>query len=195
MPGPSTSGCWPSPAPAVIPLTHIGSCPSKFGAAYCAERCLFNPRAVIAIGDHVYWDQRTELYNRGEEWGRKTRKIYETVGWLELAQPVLGTQNEASLKAAVWPQIGQLYGTMLRSTPSYFVSDDHDYFENDDADERMVTFPPDHYQLELARLTRLWYLPEFLPDRAGHSPYREPAPVIGLPASPKLLAHYDMAVW
>ena len=26
----------------------------------------FNPRAVIAIGDHVYWDQRTELYNRGE---------------------------------------------------------------------------------------------------------------------------------
>ena len=29
----------------------------------------------------------------------------------------------------------------------------------------MVTFPPDHYQLEFARFTRLWYLPEFLPDR------------------------------
>ena len=26
----------------------------------------FNPRAVIVIGDHVYWDQRAELYNRGE---------------------------------------------------------------------------------------------------------------------------------
>ena len=39
MPDPSTSGYWPSPAPAVIPLIHIGSCPSKFGAAYCAERC------------------------------------------------------------------------------------------------------------------------------------------------------------
>ena len=116
----------------------------------------FNPRAVIAIGDHVYWDQRTELYNRGEEWGRKTREIYESVGWLELTQPVLGTQNEASLKAAVGPQIAQLYDTMLRSTPSYFFSDDHNYFENDDADERMITFPPDHYQLELARLTRLW---------------------------------------
>ena len=124
----------------------------------------FNPRAVIAIGDHVYWDQRTELYNRGEKWGRKTRELYESVGWLDLAQPVLGTSNEASLKAAVGPQIGQLYGTLLRSTPSYFVSDDHDYFENDDADDRMVTFPPDHYQLEFARLTRLWYLPEFLPD-------------------------------
>ena len=126
----------------------------------------FNPRAVIAIGDHVYWDQRTELYNRGEEWGRKTRELYERIGWLDLAQPVLGTPNEKSLKAAVGPQIGQLYGTLLRSTPSYFVSDDHDYFENDDADERMVTFPPDHYQVEFARFTRLWYLPEFLPDRS-----------------------------
>ena len=68
----------------------------------------FNPRAVIAIGDHVYWDQRTELYNRGAEWGRKTREIYERVGWLDLAQPLLGTVNETSLKAAVGPQIGQL---------------------------------------------------------------------------------------
>ena len=29
----------------------------------------------------------------------------------------------------------------------------------------MVTFPPDHYQLEFARFTRLWHPPEFLPDR------------------------------
>jgi len=68
----------------------------------------FNPRAVIAIGDHVYWDQRTELYNRGEEWGRKTREIYERVGWLDIEKPILGTQNETSLKAAAGPQIGQL---------------------------------------------------------------------------------------
>ena len=31
----------------------------------------FNPRAVIAIGDHVYWDRRTAFCNRGEECGRK----------------------------------------------------------------------------------------------------------------------------
>ncbi len=124
----------------------------------------FQPQAVIAVGDHIYWDQRTELENRSEEYGRRQKAFYEQVGWLDRGLPALGTRNEISLKAAVGPQISQLYGTLLRSTPSYFVSDDHDYFENDDADPRMVTFPPDHYQLEFARFTRNAYLPEFLPD-------------------------------
>jgi len=127
----------------------------------------FSPQAVIAIGDHIYYDQRTELENRGEEYGRRQREFYEQVGWLDRAKPALGTSNEVSLKAAVGPQIGQLYGTLLRSTPSFFVSDDHDYFENDDADANMVTFPPDHYQLDFARYCRNLFLPEFLPD-----PYR-----------------------
>ena len=124
----------------------------------------FRPRALIAIGDHVYWDQRTVLYNRGEERGRRSREFYERIGWLDLTLPALGTSNETSLKAAVGPQIAELYGVMLRSTPSYFVSDDHDYYENDDADPQMVTLPPDRYQVEFARFTRNAYLPEFLPD-------------------------------
>ncbi|MEE2777437.1 MAG: hypothetical protein VYE73_11840 [Acidobacteriota bacterium] len=124
----------------------------------------FGPRAAIAIGDHIYWDQRTSLENRGEEAGRRTRAFYEEVGWLDRSMPALGTRNETSLKAAAGPQIAGLYGTLLRSTPSYFVSDDHDYYENDDADPRMVTLPPDRYQLEFARFTRNAYLPEFLPD-------------------------------
>ena len=124
----------------------------------------FRPRALIAIGDHVYWDQRTVLYNRGEERGRRSREFYERVGWLDLSLPALGTSNETSLKAAVGPQIADLYGVMLRSTPSYFVSDDHDYYENDDADPRMVTLPPDRYQVDFARFTRNAFLPEFLPD-------------------------------
>ena len=132
----------------------------------------FGPRAVIAIGDHIYWDQRTELFNRGEENAARVTAFYESVGWLDRALPALGTRNEQSLKAAVGPQIGELYGTLLRSTPSFFVSDDHDYFENDDADENMVTFPPDHYQLEFARFSRHAFLPEFLPDR--HRPVAMP---------------------
>ena len=124
----------------------------------------FRPRALIAIGDHVYWDQRTVLYNRGEERGRRSREFYERIGWLDLSLPALGTSNEISLKAAVGPQIADLYGVMLRSTPSYFVSDDHDYYENDDADPRMVTLPPDRYQVDFARFTRNAFLPEFLPD-------------------------------
>ena len=125
----------------------------------------FRPRASFAIGDHIYWDQRTSLENRTEERERATKAFYEEVGWLDRTMPVFGTRNETSIKAAVGPQISQLYGVMLRSTPSYFVSDDHDYYENDDADPNMVTFPPDHYQLDFARFTRNAYLPEFLPDR------------------------------
>ena len=124
----------------------------------------FRPRALIAIGDHIYWDQRTVLYNRGEERGRRSREFYERIGWLDLSLPALGTSNETSIKAAVGPQIAELYGVMLRSTPSYFVSDDHDYYENDDADPQMVTLPPDRYQVEFARFTRNAFLPEFLPD-------------------------------
>ncbi len=124
----------------------------------------FRPRALIAIGDHIYWDQRTVLYNRSEERGRRSREFYERIGWLDLSLPVLGTSNETSIKAAVGPQIAELYGVMLRSTPSYFVSDDHDYYENDDADPQMVTLPPDRYQVEFARFTRNAFLPEFLPD-------------------------------
>ena len=96
----------------------------------------------------MYWDQRTELYNRGEEWDARRAKY--AARWL--VQPLLGTVAETSLKA---PSGRRLAVRRVALTPSYFVSDDHDYFENDDADERMVTFPPDHYRLEFARFTRL----------------------------------------
>jgi len=124
----------------------------------------FRPRALIAIGDHIYWDQRTLLHNRGEERGRAAREFYQRIGWLDRSQPALGTSNETSLKAAAGPQIADLYGVLLRSTPSYFVSDDHDYFEDDGADAQMITLPPERYQVEFARFTRNVYLPEFLPD-------------------------------
>ena len=32
---------------------------------------------------------------------------------------------------------------MMRSTPVFFLQDDYDYFENDEADDKLVTFPPD----------------------------------------------------
>ena len=137
----------------------------------------FSPHAVIAIGDHIYYDQRTELENRSEEYGRSQKAFYEQVGWLDRELPAMGTRNEQSLKAAIGPQIGELYGTLLRSTPSFFVSDDHDYFENDDADANMVTFPPDHYQLDFGRFSRNLFLPEFLPDR--HRPLAMPGTSAG----------------
>jgi hypothetical protein len=79
---------------------------------------------------------------------------------------VLGTDNERKLKLVVTPQICDLYRTDFRSTPVFFVQDDHDYFENDEATEQMVTFPPDDFMLRLARATQRLYYPEFLPDAA-----------------------------
>jgi len=119
----------------------------------------FQPDAVIANGDHIYWDLR----QTGAPPGYRD-ELVRSVGRFDRTLPVLGTANEDVLKRVAQEQIGRLYGTRLRSTPAYFLQDDHDYFENDDANERMVTFPPDHLMLQLGRGTRRLYFPEFLPD-------------------------------
>ena len=124
----------------------------------------FKPNALIAIGDHIYWDQRTQLDAQDLERASQARAWYESVGSLDRQRAAKGTPNEAVIKRAIEPQIANLYGVMLRSTPSYFVSDDHDYFENDEATDRFVTLPPHKYQLSFARFVRDLFLPEFLAD-------------------------------
>ncbi|MEM7077036.1 MAG: hypothetical protein AAF513_00280 [Pseudomonadota bacterium] len=123
----------------------------------------FAPDAMIAIGDHVYWDQRTllESSNRGRR--ERSEALYNAVGMLDRDLPALGTTNEAILKVAAGEQITPLYGTSLRSTPAFFLNDDHDYFENDEATERFVTLPPYNYQKLFFRFMRDVYFPEFLP--------------------------------
>jgi hypothetical protein len=46
----------------------------------------------------------------------------------------------------------------------FFLQDDHDYFDNDEATDEAVTFPPSYFMLALARATQSIYYPEFLPD-------------------------------
>ncbi len=130
-----------------------------------ARALSFQPHALIANGDHVYWDQKTQLEHRAPERSAATRAFYESVGMLDLTRPATAPGNEAAIKAACEPQIAHLYGVMLRSTPSYFVGDDHDYYENDEAHPDLVTLPPYAYQTAFARFTRALFLPEFLPDR------------------------------
>src|SRR5262249_29216969 len=50
------------------------------------------------------------------------------------------------------------------SDPVFFVSDDHDTFENDEHDGKVATMPPDIYGLRGAEQTQHLYYPEFLPD-------------------------------
>ena len=121
----------------------------------------YSPDAMIAIGDHVYWDLRSPV---GSVMLGNAPEARRLVGAFARAMPVLGTDNERKLKMVVTPQVCDLYSTDFRSTPVYFVQDDHDYFENDEATEEMVTFPPDDFMLRLARATQRLYYPEFLPD-------------------------------
>ena len=121
----------------------------------------YEPDAMIAIGDHVYWDLLSPV---GSVMLGNAPEAQRLVGAFTRDMPIVGTDNERRLKTVVTPQICELYGTDFRSTPVYFVQDDHDYFENDEATEEMVTFPPDDFMLRLARATQRLYYPEFLPD-------------------------------
>ncbi len=120
----------------------------------------FKPDALIANGDHVYWDLRTRASIALG--GSKQAEAF--AGKFNRVLPVLGTENERVLTRAVGPQVAELYGTRCRSLPVFFIQDDHDYFENDEADDKFVSFPPDDFMLRLARASRRLYYPEFLPD-------------------------------
>ena len=121
----------------------------------------FAPQAVVANGDHVYWDQTTGARGRG------IRSIPEAMalsGDFDRSLPVLGSKNERVLKRAVGAQIAELYGTLFRSVPVFFLQDDHDYFEGDVAVPFLISFPPDPFMLRAARASQCLYFPEFLPD-------------------------------
>jgi hypothetical protein len=120
----------------------------------------YQPDALIANGDQIYWDLRAPQASKliGEKGAR-------IAGTFDRVQPVFGTANEAVFRRATGPQIIPQYGALLRSTPVFFMQDDHDYFDNDEATDEIITFPPDHFMLQLARATRRLYYPEYLPDR------------------------------
>ncbi len=124
-----------------------------------------SPDAVIAIGDHIYWDlrggERPPLGRRRSALVRWVIGVYlkAKYGAFDRSLPLIGTANEAVLKRIADEQIADLYGTRFKSTPIYFVSDDHDYFENDDAEEDLVTFPADRFSREAHRAVADLYYP------------------------------------
>jgi hypothetical protein len=150
--------------------TGFGFLPAAVRQRLLQRGLSFAPDGLIANGDHVYWDLLAP---------RAAPKLGASKAALEYARfdrdaPILGGANESALLRAAGEQITPLYGTLCRSTPVFFLQDDHDHFDNDEATDEAVTFPPDNFMLQSARATqRLWY-PEFLPD-----PNRSP----GLPGS------------
>lgn len=139
----------------------------------------FNPDILIGTGDQIYYDIQ---YGKGPNILGQSRRAIQYNGRFIPYLPVLGTSNEIVLKNAVDCQISYLYGTACRSIPTYFILDDHDYFANDEANpeneidgsllfvwekptvEAGISFPPNPFLLELGKVARRFYLPEFLPD-------------------------------
>jgi hypothetical protein len=128
-----------------------------------ARAMSFRPDALIANGDHIYWDQATMLNKPFGKFAQE--EVWPQFGGaLDLSVPMLHPRNAPIFLKVCDYQIPGLYGTTLRSTPSFFITDDHDYFENDEFDARVATLPPDDYGLVAADQTQRLYYPEFLPD-------------------------------
>src|SRR5437870_405404 len=140
----------------------LGFLPSAVRNRLLRRGLSFQPDAAVANGDHIYWDQLAPLagqYNTPEA-------VRLAGGKFDRSGVVIGGDNESVLKRIGSAQIVSVYQMDFRSTPVFFVQDDHDYFDNDDATDDIVTFPPTYFMLQLARATQNLYYPEFLPDAA-----------------------------
>lgn len=128
-----------------------------------ARALSFQPDLVIANGDHIYWDLETSQ-------NKPLAKFVQQNHWakfggaLDTSLPMLHPRNAAIFLALCDYQIPGLYGTALRSTPSFFLTDDHDLFEGAEFDANVATLPPDTYGKVGAETTQALYYPEFLPD-------------------------------
>lgn len=119
----------------------------------------FEPDAAVANGDHIYWDLHTWL---GENPGGLSASARTSN--FDFAATVMGHDNERAMKAAVGPQLVPVYGVDFRSTPVFFLQDDHDHYDNDSLTDEISNFPLPWFQVQLARATQQLYYPEFLPD-------------------------------
>lgn len=126
------------------------------------------PDLLIANGDHVYFDLPMAGAIRSHPLAKIAGPfIRNATASFDPEQPVLGSTNETSLTTVGDDQIASIYGVRFRSTPVFFITDDHDYFDNDDATPERVTFPPDDFHRSLRDNLQRLYFPEFLsPDEA-----------------------------
>ena len=140
----------------------------------------YQPDVVVANGDQIYWDQQTTLNKPWAPFFRE--RVWPKFGPpLDLSVPMLHPKNSATFLAVCDYQIPGLYGTALRSTPAFFLNDDHDYFENDEFDNKLASLPVESYGLLGAETTQRLYYPEFLPD-ANRPAWLPGGDKAGLPA-------------
>lgn len=118
----------------------------------------FEPDIAIANGDHVYWDQSSVLKYGRPAAAKAAREFYDGVAVLDERLSAAAPSNQSALTTILGRQVAAVYEDRLASTPTIFVVDDHDYFENDLAGPWGSTLPPREFTLALQRRTaRLAY--------------------------------------
>jgi len=125
-----------------------------------ARRALFDraltfaPDLAVANGDHIYWDLWTALkYRRDATRRAQTAELYHKIAWIDEDSAFDSDTNRRSLNTVIGRQIASIYEDRFASVPLIFISDDHDYFENDNAGPWGYTFPPRPFTLALQRRT------------------------------------------
>jgi len=114
----------------------------------------FSPDLAVANGDHVYWDLDTGLKVRKDAATRaRNAELYRRIAWIEQDEAFDSETNRRSLNTVIGRQIASIYEDRFASVPLVFISDDHDYFENDNAGTWGNTFPPRPFTLNLQRRT------------------------------------------
>ena len=154
--GRSGAGCCSSAVPADTSACRSDSFLRRFAIACCAARFRSSrrpssPTAITCIG--ICWRPRG-----GRTLGASP-EAERIAGRFDRSALVLRPHQRDGAQARRRPQIVPVYGTDFRSTPVFFLQDDHDYFDNDEATDEIVTFPPSSFMLRLARATQRHVLP------------------------------------
>ncbi|WEK46353.1 MAG: hypothetical protein P0Y56_15265 [Candidatus Andeanibacterium colombiense] len=114
----------------------------------------FEPDLAVANGDHIYWDIDTALKYRGDPASRaKTAELYHKIAWIDEDSAFDSDTNRRSLNTVIGRQIASIYEDRFASVPLVFITDDHDYFENDNAGPWGCTFPPRPFTFNLQQRT------------------------------------------
>lgn len=144
-----------------------------------ARRALFDralsfaPDLAVANGDHVYWDLWTALkYRRDPAIRAATAAQYHKIAWIDEDAAFDSDTNRRSLNTVIGRQIASIYEDRFASVPLVFVTDDHDYFENDNAGPWGYTFPPRPFTFGLQQRTQAMAYPYALGRPDLGDPYR-----------------------
>jgi hypothetical protein len=133
----------------------------------------FKPDLAVANGDHIYWDLWTALkYRRDPATRAATAAQYHKIAWIDEDSAFDSETNRRSLNTVISRQIASIYEDRFASVPLVFVTDDHDYFENDNAGPWGYTFPPRPFTFNLQQRTAAMAYPFALGRPDLGDPYR-----------------------